>query len=432
MYVRAEYSRVTQTSKWDTPPGDTATALTARVAPACPTKPRRSWKPWRRRNPVFGAIAGLIALAAAMGIGRFAFTPVLPMMQADAGVTIAAGAWLASANYIGYFIGSLSALVLRVQPATAIRTGLAVIGISTLGMGFQHDVAFWALLRALAGIGSALVLIFVFAWSADQFAHHRHHWFSGIVFAGTGVGVAISGGLCLWLGRANANSDTAWILLGILSSAFAIIVWFAFGTDGASKTVPESGGTLWSLESLRLIGCYGVFGYGYIIPATFLPVMARAIIPDPALFGWAWPIFGSAAVISTFLTARFARRFTHRTIWIGAHFVMAVGIFLPALLPTLSAILIAAILVGGTFMVVPMAAMQEARSIAGAKHSAVLIAAMTSAFALGQIIGPITVGWLVGPQGTNLSASLYIAGGLLVFSALVLIKGRKPRIKIAS
>ena len=410
---------MTQTSKWDTPPGDTATALTAGVAPVCPTKPWRSW-----RNPVFGAIAGLIALAAGMGIGRFAFTPVLPMMQADAGVTIAAGAWLASANYIGYLVGSLSALVWRVQPSTAIRTGLAVIGLSTVGMGFEHDVTAWALLRFLAGVGSALVLIFVFAWSADQFAHHRHHWFNGVVFAGTGVGIAISGGLCLKLVQVNATSTTAWISLGALASVFAVIVWFAFGRSSSSKEVPGPGDGLWSAETLRLIGCYGLFGYGYIIPATFLPVMARAIIPDPSLFGWAWPIFGAAAVISTSLTAQLNRRFSHRTIWIGAHFVMAAGIFLPALLPSLPAILAAAILVGGTFMVVPMAAMLEARSIAGPKNSAVLIAAMTSAFALGQIIGPITVSWLVGPQGANLSTSLYLAGTLLLLSALMLIKPR--------
>jgi predicted MFS family arabinose efflux permease len=159
--------------------------------------------------------------------------------------------------------------------------------------------------------------------------------------------------------------------------------------------------------------------------------MARAIIPDPSLFGWAWPIFGLAAVISTFLTAQLNRRFSHRTILVGAHFVMAVGIFLPALWPGLPAILAAAILVGGTFMVVPMAAMLEARSIAGPNNSAVLIAAMTSAFALGQIIGPITVNWLVGPHGTNLSSSLYLAGALLVFAALALVKRRSADLKIA-
>jgi MFS family permease len=379
---------------------------------------------------VFGAIAGLIALAAAMGIGRFAFTPVLPMMQADVGITIAAGAWLASANYIGYFIGSLSALVLRVRPATAIRAGLVVISVSTLAMGFERDVAVWALLRFVAGIGSALVLIFVFTWSADQFSYHRRHWFSGIVFAGTGVGVAISGALCLALAQVKATSTFAWILLGLLSSAFTVIVWFAFATNSSVKmtrTTQESGNTLWSGESLRLVGCYGLFGYGYIIPATFLPVMARAIIPDPSLFGWAWPIFGSAAVVSTLVTAPLAQRFSHRTIWIAAHFIMAMGILLPALFPSLLAILIAALLVGGTFMVVPMAAMQEARSISGPNNSAVLIAAMTSAFALGQIIGPITVGWLVGPHSTNLFPSLCLAGALLVLSALALNKPRLQR-----
>jgi MFS family permease len=368
-------------------------------------------------HPFLGAIAGLIALAAGMGIGRFAFTPILPMMQADAGVSISVGAWLASANYIGYLVGSLCALVLRVQPATAIRAGLAAIGISTLGMGFEHGIAVWALLRAVAGIGSALVLIFVFAWSADQFAHHRRHWFSGVVFGGTGVGIAISGALCLALVQMRATSTSAWIVLGLLSCAFTVIVWFAFGKNESPKKAAETGRRRWTAESLRLITCYGFFGYGYIIPATFLPLMARQMIPDPSLFGWAWPIFGTAAVGSTLITAQLTQRFSHRTVWIGAQLIMAAGIFLPALLPSLSSILIAAILVGGTFMVVPMAAMQEARSIAGPSNSAVLIAAMTSAFALGQIIGPLTVSWLVGPNKTSLAPPLWLAGALLIAAA---------------
>ena len=52
-------------------------------------------------------LAGLLALAVAMGIGRFAFTPVLPMMQADLGLSLAQGSWLASANYLGYLLGAL-------------------------------------------------------------------------------------------------------------------------------------------------------------------------------------------------------------------------------------------------------------------------------------------------------------------------------------
>ena len=95
------------------------------------------------------AFAALAALAAAMGIGRFAFTPILPMMQQDAGVSVAQGAWLASANYLGYLAGALSAIGLRARPASAIRAGLALIALATLAMGLTRDLLAWAALDAL-------------------------------------------------------------------------------------------------------------------------------------------------------------------------------------------------------------------------------------------------------------------------------------------
>src|SRR5262245_29570363 len=101
------------------------------------------------------ALAGLIALAVAMGIGRFAFTPILPMMQDDAGVSIAMGGWLASANYLGYLAGALSVIWWRIDATTGIRVGLAAIGLATLAMGLAHHVAAWLVLRALAGVASA-------------------------------------------------------------------------------------------------------------------------------------------------------------------------------------------------------------------------------------------------------------------------------------
>src|SRR5882672_8613428 len=106
------------------------------------------------------AFIGLAALAVAMGIGRFAFTPILPMMREDAGLSVAAGGWLASANYLGYLIGALSAIGLRVRPASAVRAGLLAIGLSTLAMGLEHRFLAWAALRAVAGIASAWVLVF--------------------------------------------------------------------------------------------------------------------------------------------------------------------------------------------------------------------------------------------------------------------------------
>jgi len=85
------------------------------------------------------ALSGMVALAMAMGIGRFAFTPMLPMMQVDAGLSVAAGGWLASANYVGYLLGALSAMRLPIGSARAIRAGLVTIVLTTLVMGFTNS-----------------------------------------------------------------------------------------------------------------------------------------------------------------------------------------------------------------------------------------------------------------------------------------------------
>ena len=373
-----------------------------------------------RGRPAAVAAAGLVALAVAMGVGRFAFTPILPMMQEDAGVSVAAGGWLAAANYAGYLVGALSAIGLRIRAATAIRAGLVVIGLATLGMGLDGGFAVWMVLRALAGVASAWVLVSVSAWCLERLAALRAPALNGRVFAGVGTGIAAAGALCLALMHAAASSAQAWITLGILSLAFAAVVWPVFG-DGATSATPArpaERGLRWDAESVRLILCYGAFGFGYIIPATFLPVMAKQVVQDPAVFGWAWPVFGVAAAVSTLAAAALPKFVANRRLWILGHLVMALGVALPVFWPGIAAIMLAALLVGGTFMAITMAGMQEARLVAS-EHARALMAAMTAAFALGQIAGPLSVSFAVGADG-GFSAALLVAAALLAASASAL------------
>ena len=114
--------------------------------------------------------AAMLALAVAMGVGRFAFTPLLPMMQDSYALTVADGAWLATANYAGYLAGALAALAPPVSAATAITGGMLLIGLTTLGMGCTHEYSLWLALRALAGVASAWVMIYVSAWSLGRLA----------------------------------------------------------------------------------------------------------------------------------------------------------------------------------------------------------------------------------------------------------------------
>ena len=364
------------------------------------------------------AAAGLLALAVGMGIGRFAFTPILPIMQEDAGVSIAMGGWLASANYIGYLLGALSVMALRMRATSAIRAGLLTIGLATLAMGLESGLVWWLVLRTIAGVASAWVLINVSAWCLERLAMLGRLGLINTVFSGVGAGIVLAGGLCLALMHAGAGSARAWTGLGAISLVLAIGIWPAFRPDAsaaASPECPETRTVTWNREALRLVLCYGAFGFGYIIPATFLPVMARQVIRDPAVFGWSWPVFGAAAMGSTLAVAALRSFMSNRRLWIVSHVVMALGIALPVVWPSIVAIMLAGLLVGGTFMVVTMVGMQEARSVAGARATG-LMAALTSAFALGQIAGPLVVSYVVAAGG-GFSAALLVAGTVLLLSA---------------
>jgi hypothetical protein len=374
-----------------------------------------------RHSALVIALAGLVALAVAMGIGRFAFTPILPMMQEDAGVSIAMGGWLASANYAGYLAGALSVIWWRVGATTGIRAGLAAIGLSTLAMGLVHHLAVWLVLRVLAGIASAWVLIYVSAWCLERLALLGRPTLSNTVYAGVGAGIVLAGGVCLALMQVAAPSPRAWIVLGALSIVLSVGIWTVFGSRVGSADTAEPAavrGMIWDRESLRLVLCYGAFGFGYIIPATFLPVMAKQIIRDPAVFGWSWPIFGAAAMGSTLATGMLRSAVTNRRLWIASNVVMALGIALPIVWSGIVPIMLAALLVGGTFVVITMVGMQEARNVGGTRATGPM-AALTSAFALGQVVGPISVSLVVGAGG-SFATALVIACLALVVSAYAL------------
>ncbi len=310
-------------------------------------------------------------------------------------------------------------MAMRVPAAMAIRGGLVAIGLLTLGMGVEHRLAGWMTLRSLAGIASAWVLIFVSAWCLEKLSPLRRPVLNSAVFAGVVIGIAAAGWFCLVLMHAKASSAQAWTGLGILSLAVTAVIWPVFGEEedvsSSERGRPTASGPRWDPEAVRLVLCYGAFGFGYIIPATFLPVMARRAIHDPSIFGWAWPIFGTATALSTLIGAMSPRFFGYRRLWMLSALAMALGVGLPVVWRDITAIMLAALAVGGTFMVNTMAGMQEARQVAGGQATG-LIAAMTSAFGFGQVAGPICVSYVVGADG-DFSAALLIASLLLLASA---------------
>jgi len=334
------------------------------------------------------ALAGLAALAVSQGIGRFAMTPILPMMQAE-GLSLGQGGWLAAANYLGYLAGALSTIWLVANASLAIRAALLAIGLATLAMGLVENFALQLALRAVAGVASGWVLVLVSAWALERLTELRRPQLGGVLYAGVGTGVAIAGIACLVAMQLGASADAAWIALGTVAIAAAGAIWVPLVFENApaarldATTQPGSAARL-------LILCYGAYGFGYIVPATFLPAMARQTIDDPLTFGLAWPILGIAAALSTLVASRLGASTNPRRVWIAAMLVMAVGVAAPLIVPGLAGILVSAVLVGATFVTMTLAGLQEARRIYGTAARPVM-AAMTSAFAVGQLVGPILI-----------------------------------------
>lgn len=335
--------------------------------------------------------AGLLSLAAAMGIGRFAFTPLLPLMAREGELDLAFGGWLAAANYAGYFAGALSAARLPLDARRLALLALAATALLTAAMAIRMP-ALWLVLRFTAGAASAWVFVATSLWCLGALARSGRTGLGGWVYAGVGTGIAVTGLVCLVAGAAGSSAAALWLQLGVLALLLmAPVAWVlsrlepAGSAAGAVAAAPIPTDT----ETRGLVLCYGLMGFGYILPATFLPALARAVVDDPVWFGLAWPVFGATAAASTIVAGRLARHATRLQVWAASQASMGVGVLLPSLWLNGATIAASALLVGGTFMVITLAGVQEMRARAPAQ-AARLVGRITAAFALGQIAGPVT------------------------------------------
>lgn len=358
------------------------------------------------------ATVGLLALTSAMGIGRFSLTPILPLMQHDMGLTFPQGGWLATGNYLGYLVGALTCMAFAPRPVRAIRWGLICVAVLTVAMGLGRSPPLWFALRFSSGVASAFVLVGVSAWAMPILARCNKGQWSGFVFAGVGIGIVFAGLVGLAAGLDAWGSRSTWIVMGVVAAGLAFFLWRPLATNAVPTEAIASNTGGVPRRAVVAAACYGLFGYGYIIPATFLPALAREYIDDPAVFGWVWPIFGIAAAISTLLAARFAHQLTPRRLWTQAQWVLAAGVLAPVISLNMVTLLTAAVCVGGTFMVITMAGIKEVLRIVGPQASRG-VGMMTAAFAVGQIAGPLTVSLLAGSSSAFRMASIIAALALV-------------------
>lgn len=393
-----------------------------------------------RQQIIFCFILAITALAVAMGIGRFAFTPILPLMIQEGTVHLAQTAWLSSSNYIGYLVGALSLLKSKRHPLFVVL-GLTLVTLTTW-LASLSSFAWLLVLRFLAGVASAWVLVSISAF-AINWLKSRQVASSGLIYTGVGIGITLTGLICSYFIFQSATvtiaaqssfsplSSRLWQYLGVIALLATLLVTFLlakinsqFASTAAAKahpskatpTNPTASITPAKLKLAKVLTAYGLFGFGYILPATFLPQIAKQWLSGQSYL-LIWPFFGLAAALSVVLSQGLQRRYNNFSllgVWRVSQIIMAVGTLLPALWQSLTGLMLSALMVGGTFMVVTMAGLQVAASQVTHYPKYNLSALMTASFAFGQLIGPLTA--LVA-TGKN----IWLA--LLPVSAIVLLIG---------
>ena len=384
------------------------------------------------------ALAGLVSLAVAMGIGRFAFTPILPMMLSDGVVDLPGASWLASANYLGYMLG---ALLCTLQPwlwarfrwlpslaySTLVRAGLMATGILTLAMAWQVPGA-WPGLRFAAGVTSGVVFVYTSGWCLSRLARLGVPAMGGIIYAGPGLGIIVSGLLASGMVALHWTAATGWLIFGVLAFGLSATVWHILrGGEERLAALVSRVAVVSGAEPARqghaemtiFTLAYGLAGFGYIITATFLPVIARAALPGSAGLDLFWPIFGLGVTVGALLATRMPPGKDFRLLLAGCYFVQALGIAASLWSPSLAGFAIGSLLLGLPFTAITFFAVQEVRRLRPAT-AASFIGLLSATYGLGQILGPPLVALLLrhtGSAGEGFTLSLEIAASTLLIGA---------------
>ncbi|RUV01626.1 MFS transporter [Mesorhizobium sp. M1A.F.Ca.IN.020.06.1.1] len=367
-------------------------------------------------SPLRLALAGMTALAVAMGIGRFVYTPILPGMMEELHLTPADAGWIASANYLGYLIGALAAAGgwAHGRERLLMFASLAASAVLAALMGLNETMAAFLAIRFLAGLASAFVMVFMSSIVFSHLAKAGRGDLQALHFGGVGLGIAASSALLAILVTAHAGWPAGWLWSGAISAVGLLLVAIlagsatpANGVDGPEPALPKD-------RSLtKIILAYGLFGLGYVVTATFLVAIVRQDGGGRVFEASVWMIAGLAGFPSTWFWQKLAGRIGLYTAYAVSCLVEVVGVIASVVAKGFSGPLLAAILLGGTFIAITAFGLQAARQLAPQAPRRIF-AVMTAAFGLGQIIGPIAAGLLAQASGNYVLASIMAAAALLV------------------
>jgi predicted MFS family arabinose efflux permease len=368
------------------------------------------------------AYGGLAAMAAALGIGRFVYTPILPAMLDALGWSKSDAGLVASANLLGYFIGAVLAgrPVVAARPRSWLLAALAISAASTAAMAAPSDIVSFCVLRFVGGVASAFVIVCASTLVLERLSLSGRGSLSAIHFAGVGAGILISAAVVSAMLRSGAGWRSLWIGSGSIAMLAAMIAaWLIPPAGKIAATAKPASSSAAPSKIGAMVVAYGLFGFGYVITATFLVAIVRLTDEIRALEPWVWMLFGLAAIPSVMFWTRLGGRIGIMNAYAVACVIEAMGVAASVEWATISGICFSALVLGGTFMGLTALGFMAARALSG-ENSHRAFGRMTASFGIGQMTGPTLAGILAQQTGSFRAASLIAAAALMIAAALAL------------
>ena len=379
----------------------------------------------RVRSPLVTAMAIGMAAAIGLGIARFAYALVLPVMRDDLNWSYSEAGWLNTTNALGYLLGALlsARLVRRFGAPVLALWGVAACMASLAACGLVTDFLLLNVARVLAGVGGAFAFVAGGALAAAlateprTVAAGRSGLVLGIYYAMPGLGIAVSGlvvpATIAVVGP--ASWPVAWWTLALICVPGTF--WLIYDMPISVRRAPGASAPSGAPRGW-ILSAYLLFGAGYIGYMTFMVAHVRDGGGGPAEQGAFWATIGAGAIVSAWAWRRVLDRMIGGRAFALLCALCACGAAVPVLFDGMAARFVSAALFGCVFFSVVASTTAFVRRNDPPEAWAAGIGAMTVAFGIGQIIGPVLVGWLNDRTG-DLQSGLALSALLLFVGAIV-------------